>query len=81
MSARPIRRAKGGGSIRQRSESSWELTIDLGLDGQGRRQRKFVSVKGKRADAERKLRELLTALDRGLPINTQKITLGQWLEV
>ena len=51
------------GSIRRRSKNSWELNIDQGRDQKGKRVRKFVNVKGKKADAERKLREILNALD------------------
>lgn len=47
------------GSIRRQSKASWELTIDLGRGSDGKRRRKFVNVKGKKADAERKLREIL----------------------
>ena len=68
------------GRIRRRSKSSWELTIDLGRDARGRRQRKFVSVRGKKADAERKLRELLTTLDGGVPIHTSHLMLNDYLE-
>ena len=41
------------GRMRRRSANSWELTIDLGRDPQGRRLRKFVSVKGQKKDALR----------------------------
>ena len=58
------------GSIRRRSKNSWELAIDQGRDPQGKRVRKFVNVRGKKADAERKLRELLNALDSKLPMDT-----------
>ena len=68
------------GSIRRRSKNSWELTLDLGRDAQGRRQRKFVAVKGSKSDAARHLRELLGSLDRGLPVNTVKITMAEWLD-
>ena len=57
------------GHIRRRGKSSWEITIDLGKDADGRRLRKFVNVKGKKADAERQLRELLSTLDKGIPID------------
>ena len=67
------------GSIRKRGERSWELTIDLGKDAEGQRRRKFVNVKGTKAQAQQKLRELLTSLDRGIPVSTQKITFGEWL--
>ena len=68
------------GSIRRRSNDSWELTIDLGRDEDGKRQRKYVNVKGKKAEAEWRMRELLTAGDRGLPVLTDKMTLAQWLD-
>ncbi len=68
------------GSIRRRSKGSWELCIDRGRDAQGRRIRKFVNVRGKRADADKRLRELLQAVDRGLPINLEKATVGEWME-
>ena len=64
------------GSIRKRSGSSWELTIDLGRDQDGKRRRKFVAVKGSKAEAQRKLREVLASLDKGLPLSF-KIR-GRW---
>ena len=36
-------------------------------------------VQRHKTEANRKLRELLTSLDKGIPIGTQKITFGQWL--
>ena len=68
------------GSIRRRGGNSWELTIEVDRGADGRRRRKFVNVKGKKADAERKLRELLGAMDKGIPISTEKITLAEWLD-
>lgn len=68
------------GSIRRRSKNSWELTIDLGRDASGRRRRKFVAVKGKRSDADRILREMLAAADRGAPLDTSKLTVAEYLE-
>ena len=68
------------GRIRRRSKNSWELTIDLGRDAQGRRQRKFLSVRGKKADADRRLREVLASLDRGLPLDEGRVTLGEFLQ-
>ena len=32
------------GSIRRRTKISWEITIDLGHDADGKRRRKFVAV-------------------------------------
>lgn len=66
------------GSIRRRTKGSWEISVDLGRDAQGKRQRKFENVKGLKKDAEQRLRELLTSLDNGLTIATEKITVAQW---
>ena len=57
------------GSIRKRGKNSWELTIDLGYDSGGKRRRKYVSVRGTKAEAQRKLREVLGSLDKGLPVD------------
>lgn len=67
------------GSIRQRTKGTWELTIDLGKDTAGKRRRKFFQVKGPKSAAQRRLRELLGELDKGISIGDQKITFGQWL--
>ena len=68
------------GSLRQRSPGSWELTIDTGRDALGKRQRKFVTVQGTKAQAQRKLREFLTSLDQGIALPTEKILLRDWLD-
>ena len=49
------------GSLRKRSKNSWELTVDLGRDARGKRRRKFLAVTGTKAQAQQKLRELLSA--------------------
>ena len=63
------------GSLRQRTRGSWELTIELGKDALGKRWRKYVTVQGNKTWARRKLRELLTAVERGimLDIGTSKV--------
>ncbi|MEE3015173.1 MAG: site-specific integrase, partial [Chloroflexota bacterium] len=53
------------GSIRRRSKNSWELTVDLGRDSFGRRKRRYVNIKGTKSQAQRKLREVVSALDKG----------------
>ena len=68
------------GSIRRRGKNSWELTIDLGHDADGKRRRKFVAFKGSKADADKKLRELVTALDKGMSLDTSKATVREFLE-
>ena len=68
------------GSLRQRSPGSWELTIDTGRDALGKRQRKFVTVQGTKAQAQRRLRELLSMLDKGMGLPAEKILLRDWLD-
>ena len=54
------------------------MTIDLGRYADGKRKRKFVNIKGTKAEAQRKLRGVV-ASDKGIPINTKKVTIAQWL--
>ena len=68
------------GSIRRRGKGTYELTIDLGKDSNGRRQRKFVNVKGTRKEADRKLRDILASLDKGLPVDAGKVSLSEMLQ-
>ncbi|NQT71839.1 MAG: site-specific integrase [Chloroflexi bacterium] len=68
------------GSIRKKNTKSWEITIDLGRDDNGKRRRKYEYVTGTKAEAQRRLRELLTDLDKGLPIDAPKMTLGAFLD-
>jgi integrase len=68
------------GRIRKRGKRSWELTIDIGRDENGERLRKFVNVKGTKAEAQRQQRELLASLDKGLPVDTGKLNVDQFLQ-
>ena len=69
------------GSIRKRGKDSWEINVDLGRDATGHRLRKFVNVKGKKSVAEKKLRDLLTKMDQGLPVQADKLTVSEWAEM
>ena len=55
------------------------MTIDTGRDLFGKRQRKFVTVQGTKAQAQRRLRELLSILDKGLGLPAEKISMHAWL--
>jgi integrase len=67
------------GRIRRRSKNSRELTLDLGRDSHGNRLRKFENVKGKKADAEHRLRELLSVHEKGLPLDSSTVTVAEFL--
>ena len=68
------------GSIRRRGKHTWELPVDLGRDTQEKRRRHFVNVKGTKAEAHQRLREILASLDKGLPIDSCKVLVRAFLQ-
>jgi len=69
------------GSIRQRSKGSWELCINTGRDpATGKRHRHFENVRGRKAEAQRRLRELLLSVEQGAYVKSDRITVAQFLE-
>ena len=68
------------GRIRQRSPGSWEVSFDLARDPLGNRRRKSFTVRGTKAEAQRKLREMLTALDQGRNPVPADVCLRDWLD-
>ena len=68
------------GHIRRRGSGSWELKFDLGQDDAGRRLTKYASFKGTKTEAQRKLRELMTAADAGVFCDPGRLTLGAYLK-
>ncbi|MDO8750671.1 MAG: site-specific integrase [Dehalococcoidia bacterium] len=71
------------GSIRKRGDS-WQIIYELPRDTAGSRKQGRQTVHGTKRDADAKLREILTALDKGAYITPTKETLGaflvHWLE-
>jgi integrase len=69
------------GHIRQRSAGSWEVKLDLPRDPVTRARRtRTETVRGTKSAAQRRLRELLTEVDRGAIADAGRMTTGQWLE-
>src|SRR5262249_47903060 len=64
------------GNITRRGKSSWRLKFDLGRDQTGRRQIRYETVRGKRADAERKLAELLASIGQGAYVEPAAVTVA-----
>jgi integrase len=66
---------------RSRPPDRWRLILDLGRkpEGHGRRQ-KWMTFRGTRREAEKKLRELLGDDARGDFIEPTKLTVGEWLD-
>jgi hypothetical protein len=51
----------------------------VGVDGSGKRQTRYVTVRGKRQDAQRELTRLLGALDAGTLPEPSKTTIAEHL--
>lgn len=72
------RRGHGEGTIGQRADGLWVGRVSLGYDG-GKRRRKVVYGKTRREAAER-LTTVLRARQLGLPVATERLTVGSYLE-
>ena len=69
------------GHIRQRAKGTWAAVVSVGRDPvTGKRQRKWVSIRGTKRDAERELARLLSEHDRGVSPATGKITVREYLD-
>ena len=52
----------------------------LGRDANSKRIRKTETVRGKKSDAQRRLREILAELDRGITPTKIQYKVGEWLD-
>jgi integrase len=69
------------GNLRKRTEKGgWQITIWTGTKADGKPQRYYETVKGKKADAQRRLRELLTTIDSGIYTPPSHLTVAQLLQ-
>lgn len=69
------------GNITRRGKSSWRLKFDLGTDpATGKRLTRFVTVRGKRQDAEKELTRLLSAAHDGTLVEPSKVTVAEYLK-
>jgi len=67
------------GNITRRGKSSWRLKFELDGDTIGKRQTRYVTVRGKRSDAERELTRLLSAADGGTLVEPRKTTVAEYI--
>ena len=66
------------GNITRRGKTSWRLKFDAGRDpATGARKIQYVTVRGKRADAEAKLAELVDAFNKGTFVEPSRITVAE----
>ena len=73
------------GHIVKRGKSSYTIVLSLGVDpASGKRKQQWLSVKGTKKDAERRLAEVLHQVDTGGFVTPRKLTVGgflrQWLQ-
>lgn len=66
--------------IRKRSSRSWEITIFLGRDENGKRERQYKTVRGTKAEALQKQREMQYAIDRGIIPTKVSYKISEWLD-
>jgi len=71
------------GSIREKSKGSWQIQVYTGTGPDGKPRRHFETVRGRKGDAQRRLTELLSSLDKGVYTPSGKLTMAdhlhQWL--
>ncbi len=67
------------GNIRKRGEKSWQLTWDVKVLG-GKRKQRYLTVRGNKKDAQKKLREVLGSLDSGTYVDPSKRKTGEYLK-
>ena len=69
------------GHIEKRGKNSYSIVVSLGKDATtGKYKYQWVSVKGTKKDAEKRLSELIYQLDNGTFIKPSKVTLAEYLE-
>ncbi len=69
------------GHIVKRYKNSYTIVLSLGVDpATGKKRQQWVSVKGTKKEAEKRLAELLHQLDNGTFMKPGKTTLGEFLE-
>jgi len=63
------------------AEGSWTIVLSLGRDpATGKRKQRWVTGRGSKHEAEKQLREMLTANDQGMIIKPSKTTLAVFLD-
>lgn len=67
------------GHIQRRGKNSWRIKFEIEPDAGGNRQTRYVTVQGKRADAERELTKLLSAADGGTLVEPSKTTVAEYI--
>lgn len=64
---------------RNKKKDTWSVVIELGKDATGKRRQKWVTVKGSKRGAEKRLVEILHQLDTGVYVAPGKTTVADYL--
>ena len=67
------------GHLVKRATGSWSIVLEAPREN-GRRKRQWLTVKGTRKAAERRLTELLAQMDSGVPIDRGKLTVNDYMD-
>src|SRR5262245_31437429 len=68
------------GNLTRRGRASWRLKYDVGTDADGRRNTKFVTLRGTRRQAEQEAAKILAAVVTGQQVDPSHETVGQFAE-
>ncbi len=73
------------GYLRKRTErGGWQICIWTGTKPDGRPARYWETVRSSKAEAQRRLRELLSSMDKGIPVPSGRLTVAEhlrsWIE-
>ena len=73
------KRGQNEGSIRKRTDGTWEARVTVGMLANGKQKRK--SIYGKtRQEVSAKMTDLLNNLQKGIITNPTEMTLSEWLD-
>ena len=67
------------GSIREKSKGSWQIQIYTGKGQYGKPRRHFETVRGRKGDAQRRLTELQSSLDKDVYTPPGRLTVAEHL--
>ena len=81
MTTKAIKNAKGGGTIRKRSDGRWEARYTLGIDPKtGKQIQKSVYGKTQK-EVRQKLTAITAEIDDGTYMEPCRMTLDEWLDI
>jgi integrase len=68
-----------GGNLTKRGSTSWRLKYEAGRDVKGKRQTRYVTIKGPKKAAQAELVRLLAEIDNGTSVDPSKLTVADYL--